>query len=627
MPLLWLSLAFIIGLVAAGWSRVPWPAWLTMAGIAFLLTVFPWWKRPWPALRHPGLKFAPLLLLVFLALGGLRYELAHQPPTPRDLAYFNGRGPAEISAWVADPPDQRDTLTLLRLRVEQVASPPESALTRVRGQVLVVLPAGADWRYGDRLLLSGNPVTPPEYGDFSYRDYLARQGIYTYLAYPRVQQIEGRAGSPILAGIYFLRDSAHRVLTALFSPPEGPLLDGILLGLDRGLPADIEDAFRRTGTSHIIAISGFNMTILAGLFAALFGRLFSRWGAALAALLAIAAYTLLVGAGPAVVRAALMSGLALVAVQIGRSAGGLNALMLAAGGMCLLNPDLPWDVSFQLSFAATLGLLLYASRLEGALRGFAERRLPARWAGTLSGLVAENVLFTLVAQAFTLPIILYHFGRISLVASLANALVLPVQAGLMILSGLAVLLGLLWLPLGQLLAAPAWALAAYTLRVVGWLGGSPGAEWVVGPGGWMVPLLAYAALLLAAFAGGWIKAHMPRLRPAVGLLLLGGLAIFLWRQALAGPDGNLYVVAYNFEGQVAVLVRAPEGQSLLIAGGARASQLSAGLGRWLPPLGRKLDGVLVNDARAITLQALPDTLARFPPSGAYWGVDMPGNAA
>ena len=182
----------------------------------------------------------------------------------------------------------------------------------------------------------------------------------------------------------------------------------------------------------------------------------------------------------------------------------------------------------------------------------------------------------------------------------------------MIFAGLAVLAGTLWLPLGRVLAPPAWALAAYTLRAVEWLGGSPGAEIVTGPGSLAWVALAFAVLLGLAFGWGWIKTHAARVSPALALLLVGGLAAFLWRQALAGPDGNLHLVAYNFEGQVAVLVRAPLGQNVLIGGAPRASQLSAGLGRWLPPLGRQLDGVLINDARANALQALPDTPVTLP---------------
>ena len=321
------------------------------------------------------------------------------------------------------------------------------------------------------------------------------------------------------------------------------------------------------------------------------------------------------------VRAAVMSGLSLVAVQIGRSGGGLNALLLAAGVMCLFNPNLPWDVSFQLSFAATLGLLLYASRLEGlccaALPSAAcPRAGPARSPGW-SPRTCSSPSSPRPSPCRSSSIIL---GASRWSRPLANLFVLPVQSALMILSGLASLLGMLWLPLGRVLAPPAWALAAYTLRVVDWLGGSPGAEIVTGPGSLAVGCPGLCRPARVGCSLGLDQGQCRAGRPALALLLLAGLAVFLWRQALAGPDGNLHLVASNFDGQVAVLVRAPQGQTLLIGGAPRASQLSAGLGRWLPPLGRHLDGVLINDGRANALQALPDTWRasrRVRPIGAW----------
>ncbi len=631
MPLLWLSLSFVAGILLAAWSGWGWQIWLAAGAVSLAL---------WPLLRRlpragvvarrdRRLKLPPVLLLSALALGGLRYELARPAPGVQDLAFYNGRGPAELTGWAAEPADRRDTSTLLKLQVERIAFPQEGTAYAVRGQALALLPPGGDWPYGARLTLAGQPVNPPEGAEFSYRDYLARKGVLTYLAYPRVRPVEGaaRAGSPLLWAVYGLRERAHSAVEALFPPPEGPLIDGILLGLDRGLPPELEEDFRRSGTAHIIAISGFNMAVLAGLFMALFGRLFSRWWAALSALLALAVYTLLVGAGASVVRAAVMSGLSLAAAQIGRPGGGLNALCLAAGVMCLGDPNLPWDVSFQLSFAATLGLLLYASRLQGAALRLFQKHLPGHIAAPLAGLVGENVLFTLVAQAFTLPVIWYHFGRISLVAPPANLFVLPAQAYLMIFAGLAVLAGSFWLPFGRVLAPPAWALAAYTLRVVEWLGSWKGAEVVTGAGslGWAVAALA--ALAGLALGWQWLKAHAARVSPVVALLAVGGLGAFLWRQALAGPDGRLHVTAFNLEGQPAFLVRAPGGQAVLVGGGPRASQLSAGLGRRLPPLGRGLDALVVNGAQPAALLGLPGALSRFPPRAVYWGGEPSVNAA
>jgi competence protein ComEC len=262
MPLFWISLSFILGIILADWSGWRWPVWLALGLVP--LALWPLLARlPWRRLAGLGItdrrQFQPpVLLLTALALGGLRFQLARPAFTPQDLAFYNGHGAAELTGWVIEPSDRRDTSTLLRLQIESVSFPQDGADYAVRGQLLALLPPGGDWQYGERLLLSGQPVDPPEGADFSYRDYLARQGVYTYLAYPRVRGLDGarRAGSPVLAAIYALRERAHRTVEALFPPPEGPLLDGILLGLDRGLPPEAEDAFRRSGTSHIIAISG-----------------------------------------------------------------------------------------------------------------------------------------------------------------------------------------------------------------------------------------------------------------------------------------------------------------------------------------------------------------------------------
>jgi len=632
VPLLWLSLFFLSGILLAACVHLPAGFWAGVTGFGLL---------SWMILRHlpmrklrrlasvdGALKLPPILLLAALGAGALRYQLSRPAFGPGDLAFYHGGGEVELTATVSQSPEPRDTITLLRLQAESIRQAGQTRPLKVRGALLTMLPPGQAWHYGDRLILRGTLTLPPESESFSYRDFLARQGIFSYMAYPRVQWVESGAGNPLLAVIDALRQRAHRVVEALFPPPEAPLLDGILLGLDKGLPPAIEDAFRRTGTSHIIAISGFNMAVLAGLFAGLFGRVFSRWWATLIALAAMALYTLLVGGGAAVVRAAIMSSLSLLAVQIGRRSSGLNSLLLAAGVMCFFNPDLPWDVSFQLSFAATLGLVVYAARLEGFFRRRVERWLPLAVAGPVTALIAENILFTLAAQAFTLPIIFYHFGRISLIAPLANFFVLPAQSSLMIFSSLAVLAGLVFIPLGRLLAAPGWALASYTLHMVSWLGANPGVELVAGPGrlGWTLAM--YAVLLLCLkIHPAWLKSHLPRLAPATALVLAAGLAGLLWRQVLASGDGTLHVVAFQFEGKIPILIRTPAGRAVLINGSERASQLSAALGRWLPPLNRSIDAFILNEPSSSALKALPETLRHFPPQRVFLGAALPENTA
>jgi len=209
------------------------------------------------------------------------------------------------------------------------------------------------------------------------------------------------------------------------------------------------------------------------LFTVAFSRLLGRRWGLLAAILGILFYTLLVGASPSVLRAAIMGILALFARQIGRRTG-INTLAITAAAMVAWNPNILWDAGFQLSFAATLGLVLYAEPLQTWFTNLLARRLPLDRARRLAGPAGEYLLFTLAAQVMTLPVIAYHFQRISLLSVLANPIILPAQPAVMVLGGLAVLLGMLWQPLGQVVGYLAWPFIAFTIRAVEWLATFPG---------------------------------------------------------------------------------------------------------------------------------------------------------
>jgi competence protein ComEC len=251
-------------------------------------------------------------------------------------------------------------------------------------------------------------------------------------------------------------------------------LAGILLGIECRILEDLRQAYSATGTTHIIAISGFNITILAGLTITVLSRYLGRTRGLIVAGVIIALYTLFVGADAPVVRAAIMGTLALLARHLGRRTNGLTSLAAASMTMTLFAPQSIHDVGFQLSFAATLGLILYAEPLKHAAIYLIKRLIPnidpRRWGNAL----AEITLFTLAAQLTTLPIIMWHFHQISLVSLIANAFILPLQPLLMILSGIAAIVGLIWHPLGQLIACSAWPFSALTNQLVLSLAETPG---------------------------------------------------------------------------------------------------------------------------------------------------------
>ncbi len=401
------------------------------------------------------------------------------------------------------------------------------------------------------------------------------------------------------------------------------LVEGILLGNDSGLSPHVADAFRATSTTHIIAISGFNIGIVSALFSTLFGKLLGvkrRIAAAGLSALGILFYTILVGAGASVVRAAIMGGLSLFACQIGRRQDGLNSLAITAAMMALINPGVPWDVGFQLSFLATLGLVLYAGPWMRAFSNFATRFLPKKLIDRLTGPVADYLLFTLAAQVFTLAVMAYHFGRISPVAFLVNPIILPAQAPIMILGGLSILLGWVSPLLGKLSAALAWPFVAFTIRAVEWFAGLPIPQINLGQISFALVIVYYAVLLTLTFATQTTRKTFDRVKPMIPLAVLGLLGLLAWQVILAAPDGRLHLVLMDVSSDTVsgdgLLIRSPGGRYVLINGGSSANKLSDEIGRRIK--WNNLDWLVVAAPGDNQLQAVPRILERYPPGQVLW---------
>ena len=308
---------------------------------------------------------------------------------------------------------------------------------------LLQAPRYGTYAYGDLIRFSGTPLEPPEFDGFSYRDYLAREGIYTLIPNAEVEVLSPGHGSPLMAALLAAKQRAQTQIAAVLPEPQSSLLTGIVLGNETGIAPDVRDAFNATGTSHVIAISGFNMTLLAGLIGRLLALILPRrrWTAFLLSAAAVALYTLFVGADPGVVRAAIMSTLLIAAPLFRRRTYVPASLAFAALLMSLADPYVLWDVGFQLSFAAVLGLALFVTPLENALRSLLARRLDPGRTETVLRLLSEPLVVSLAAQIATLPLILYYFGRLSVASVLVNALILPVQTPILLLGGTATLVG------------------------------------------------------------------------------------------------------------------------------------------------------------------------------------------
>ncbi len=639
LPLLWLSFAFLVGILLAKQVQLSSSIWLILAGVALALAVLvrlllprlnPSAGSPVPAALAqagqslqlsnlpPSNLFLITLSLITCFLGAARYQSAQPKITPDSIAWYNDRQyDLLVTGVLTELPDVRDTYTNLRLRVQSVDTGDQSL--PVHGLILARILPGQTFHYGDVIRLRGRLKTPPENEDFSYRDYLARQGIHAYMPSAEATRLPFRGGNPIAAAIYTLKERSLAVIYHIFPDPEASLLAGILLGVETGLPPDLQQAFKNTGTAHIIAISGFNITIIAALFVAVFNRLLGTRRGALAAVIGIAVYTILVGADAAVVRAAFMGGLALFARQVGRRQDGLNTLAFVAALMSVINPHTLWDIGFQLSFAATLGLILYAEPFSQLAVKLISRFSSLEIAQKIGQPLSEFVFFTLAAQLTTLPIMAYHFGRISLVALIANPFILPAQPAVMLLGGLALLLGLVYLPLGQLAAWLAWPFPAYTIRIVELFDRLPHGVLILGDFSLLFVILFYAVLLSLTFARGRVKATLrATLTPAASLSTLALITFLTWRAIFAAPDGRLRLTFLDVGSADAVLIQTPTGRCVLVNGGPSPARLSDALGRRLSPFDRKLDYLVIASTQEDQVGALPRTLERFPPRAVLW---------
>ncbi len=608
-PLLWISIAFLAGIILASWVTAPTLLWF---GLAFL-------NMPVAILLHfirPKWKYAFLLLPGFLLLGGARYQMV-QPPTEltsNQIAYYNEiPRRVYVTGILAEPPDVRDTYLNLRINVRKVDT--GEGDREVTGTILVKLTNEYEAEYGDLVRVRGFVRTPSENEEFSYRDYLAIQGIPSTLRASSVTILPGAEPDPFWATMYRLKASLVKRVYMLFPDPEASLLAGILLGVENNIPARVQQAFKNTGTAHIIAISGFNIAIIAGIFVTLFSRFFGKNLGAILAIVSIIFYTFLVGASASVVRAAIMGTLSIIAAQFGRRNLALIALFASALGMAMWNPFILWDIGFQLSFAATLGLVLYAQPMQDALAAFLARFFPSPNVDKFVGPFSDYFLLTLAAQITTLPITIYHFSRLSLVSFITNPIVLPPQPAVMVLSGLAVLFSRIYLPLGQAVAWVAWPFAAYTIRMVEFFNGLPGGVLVLGEFSLLAVVLFYVLLLVATFAWTQVKSFIT---PLAVLTVLVSIAFVMWRSVLNAPDGRLHVTFLNVGSADGVLIKTPSGKFVLVNGGESPSRLADQLGRRIPPFNRGLDYLIVASTQENQVAALPRVLAQYQPEAVLW---------
>jgi competence protein ComEC len=501
LPLLWLSVSFLFGLLASILFSLPgYLVYVLFAVGLFLVFLERRFGSRWVFFQNRK-RISPIawgVLVIAFSAGFLRYQTAQYSLTREQVGWYNNSGQVTLVGKVTAPSIQSDRVAQVRLQVQQLYLGGVQEITPISGMVLLWVPKNDEYRYGDLIQADGKLITPFEDAEFSYKDYLARQGIFSLMPYPRVILIRKGMGNPILTMIYSLREKAYQTFRQLFPMPEASVFAGILLGIQSDIPEFLYQAYQASGTSHVLVISGFNIAIIAALISRIFRRILPYGWDALASVVAIGVYTVLVGAQPPVVRAAIMGIIALPAYLLGRRLIGLNVLAFTAALMVFFSPSLILDVSFQLSFLATLGIMVFTDPLQVLFLRFMERFTHNDNENRWTNWVVEYLLVTLAAQFAVFPVILFHFNYLSIVSLPANLLILPVQPAVMVLGGIALVTGMLFLPAGQLIARLAWLPAFYSDQMAVWMGALPFAAMRTSPGwAWPAGIILIAALIPA----------------------------------------------------------------------------------------------------------------------------------
>lgn len=464
MTLIWICSAWILGIFVADQAGLPGLPLGIIAGAACVLALL--WRR--------SIMTLPLVLLAAFAFGGLRTASA-RPAHDQTAVWQHSGKRVGLSGTVVKPPtwdDNHQTIVVdtTVITVEGVQQP-------VHGLVQISLPAVPHIEYGRTISATGR-LDLPRSGDlFDYRAYLARHSIYAVMNFPLVDdQGQARHLAP-LAWLMRLNTRLRGTLQRLLPEPHAGLLAGMLLGTQAAIPDPVLADFRTTGTSHLLVISGWNISVLLG---AIVGGLLAtgvpRRRAALLALPVLPIYVVFVGASPSVVRAGIMGALVLWATIAEREADAWTGLALACALLSLLDPNVLWDTGFLLSALGTAGILWWSSRMR-------ERLALLSGSGPLGlrllGVIGASLVPTLGALVLVLPLSLYQFGTLSTIAPLANLLLAPAIPPAMFFGAIAAATGLLALPVGQLLALLAWPFTTWLLQGTHLLAGLPWADFEV----------------------------------------------------------------------------------------------------------------------------------------------------
>lgn len=621
MTLIYLSCAWVTGIFLG--SKFDLPVLLMLTGLVpFSL---------FPLCRYRGTAVLLGLCLIVLFGSAAYYQSNLRQINEKSLDFYNNRV-VTVKGVISNDPDVTEKTIHLNLSAQEIGI--NNNWHPVYGTALLFVPIYSTYKYGDILLVTGKLETPPQFDDFDYKNYLAHQGIYSTMLYPGIEILERGRGSKFFEWIYSLRNRLSQILAEILPEPQASLAQGIILGKRGNIPAPVTENFAMTGTSHLLAISGLHITIMAGIMLSfgiwLFGR--RHYIYVWLTLTIIWLYAMLTGMNPPVVRAAIMASLFLIAELLGRQRSGITALSFAAAIMIGVSPQIMWTASFQLSFLSMTGLILLTPSLLNLGRNLISSSFDES-----NSMVVRPAKFTTDSLSVTIgtmiavfPVIVYYFGIISFVAPLANLITIPALPGAIIAGTLASLVGLFALPVAQFIGWLAWLFLSYILAVVNGFASLPFSSINVENFSAKFIFTYYVVLT----AGIWLYSHRSKLSrmmsetasrlksginqpslisrlPAKWIVpSLSMIAVLTSLTAVTIPDNNLHVSFLNV-GQGDAILLQKGNQQILVDGGPSAQKICVELGQKMPFWDRTIDLVVLTHPDSDHFAGLIEVLKRY----------------
>ncbi len=359
------------------------------------------------------------------------------------FGFFNQKTEAEFSFFkgtITEEPEKREKSSHFILSGEE-------------GKLLLVTERYAGYEYGDILEIEGKIVSPEPFDGFDYPGYLAKEGINLTTFYPEIKVVghSDRYGRRIID----FKEKAGSFLDRSLPQPHSSIAAAMFLGNKRGLSDEWQERLSVAGVRHITAVSGLHVTVVAVIISVIAAGLgINKRKSALIVICAIALFIFMTGMQTSAIRAGIMGGCLIFAGLFGRMNFSLRTAVLAASLMLLLNPLLlKHDIGFQLSFLAVIGIIRFSPPIEKKLI-------------FLPSIARKVTAMSFAAYIFTLPVIIYHFGQVSLVFPVTNLLIVPILHIIMIFGLLFIFLSFISGLVASIVLFPLWFFLTYLIFIV-----------------------------------------------------------------------------------------------------------------------------------------------------------------